>query len=1312
MAAWPTHLPAAGQNAGDALGELNLQVLGSFHVRDASGGEIRIASRKGRALLAYLALRPGESHSRDRLANLLWEDADEELARTSLRQALAALRKSLPAHAQAALQADTESVAVDAELLASDIEAFRRALSAGTRTSLQDAINHYRGDLLDGFDARSTAFDEWLNSERGMLRKQMSEALHRLTDLCMAAEDNDGALTACTRLVSLEPLNESAHRRIMELQAKRNSYAEALRQYRVCRDVLRRELDVAPEAATEQLYRELMRKRRAAVSEPADGESFAEESLPPANAAAATARPEMRPGLRDATIFVARLEGLLEIEAQLDPEEAHLLSNEFQRRVQMAVHEFGGLADRRVGSNVLAVFGIPNSYGNEAERAARAALMLRDIVANKPWPVAGPLALRIGIAQGQVLLGSELFPLSGRPTHEAHTLASQAEDNEVLISEAIRQSLGERVSTQRAAAVLQAHAEPVSAWSLHGIGHDSSGASQPFVGRRPELAMILASLDRCMTSRHGRAIVVRGEAGIGKTRLVDAVRAAAIERGVGVHCAQVFDFGQSPGRRPITTLALSLLGIRADAPAAERKTAVQRMTAIRGGNIDQIIFLSDLIDAPLDAELIALEKAMEVAIRQRGRTLALAQIIEATAQRSPQLLIVEDVHWADSEELARLGEIASVVANCQILFIMTTRPEGDPISAAWRARARGCPLTTVDLAPLAEDEAQELAAHYPELSSETTQACIVRAEGYPLFLDQLLRSASAGQATLPGSVRSLVLSRADSLSVQDHLALEAAAVLGQRTELAIIRRMIEDAAYEPDKLVATTLVRSDGVELEFAHALFRDAIYESTLKSQRRALHRTAADWFASRDLPLHAEHLAAADDENAAAAYIEAAEAERAALRFENALTLANKASAVAREPIMLHRTSVLLGELLLHLGRTHDALAAYREALDFALDQTGHGTAWFGIAASLRVMDRHEEALEALERAENVLGDTADAQMRARMSTLHGNLCFPLGRFDACLTAHQAAYVYAQQANSPLEIARALGGLGDAYYQRGNMITARRHFAHCVKEARDHGLIGVLLGNLPMLGLTQAYCGETAAGRASLREGLEIACRVGDLRSELIALLGLSSGLVVQGLTSELRSFGQQALQLSKQLGARRFHAECLGILANSMLTGEEREEGLRFAEEALQMSRDIGMSYCGPSILGVLARLTSDPAQRAEALAEGETLLAAGCVSHSYFEFYQHAIEVSIEQSAWPAARRYANALASYTADEPLPPTVLQVDRARLLADVAENVITPQTRSALQAVSERCRHMNAVALLPAIEASLALLERTPTA
>lgn len=1283
--------------------ELNLQVLGAFRVQDAAGAEIRIASRKGRALLAYLALRPGESHSRDRLATLLWEDADEELARTSLRQALAALRKSLPADAHKALLADTESVGIDPAIVSSDLHAFRRALTAGTRTSLQEAMTHYRGDLLDGFDARSTAFDEWLNTERITLRKQLSDALNTLAELCIANGDSEGALAASTKLVAIEPLNEAAHRTVMELHAKRSAYAEALRQYRVCRDVLRRELDVAPEPATEQLYRDLMRRRRAALGT-SDGEEAALDDTATheiLRASEPAAPVELRPQLLDATILVARLDGLLELEARLDPEEAHTLATQFQRRVHEAVSEFGGRADRRVGSNVLAVFGIPTAYGNEPERAAQAALALHSMVASNPWPVGGALALRIGIAQGQVLGGSEIFPLTGRPTHIAHTLAARAADGEILISEELRASLGERVSAARAASSQPGQADSVVAWTLQALRSEIGPGVQPFVGRRPELAMILAALERCTNSRHGRAIVVRGEAGIGKTSLVNAVRGAARERNIAVHSAQVFDFGQSPGRRPITALALSLLGLCADASASDRVTAVRR--AMSGRNaVDQIIFLSDLIDAPIDSDLAALEKAMEIATRQRGRVLALAQLIETAVQRGPQLLVVEDVHWADTDELARFGEIAAVVANCQILFIMTTRPEGDPINASWRARARGCPVTTVDLAPLAEDEAQELAAHFPELAKEMIDACIQRADGHPLFLDQLLRAARAGHDLLPGSVRSVVLARAARVSARDHAALQAAAVLGHRAALDALRRVLGDHDYDPTALTETALVRFNGAELEFAHALFRDAIYESTLKSQRREMHRTAAEWYASGDQALRADHLAAAEDERATAAYIEASLAEQAALRFERALGLVNKASALAREPLLLHKSAALLGELLLQLGRTHDALTAYREALDFAIDQNGHGVAWMGIASALRVMDRHEEALEALEHAESALGEAADLETRARIHTLRGNLCFPLGRLDACMREHEQAHRFALQAQSHVEIARALSGLGDAYYQRGKIMTARTHFTQCIKEARDHGLVGVLLSNLPMLAITHTYCGEPAASSESCREGLELARRVGDLRGELLVHLVLASGLLMQAQFDDCRRHARQALQLAKQLGARRFEAECAGIVAATLIR-EDPAQALRLSEEALIVGRETGMSYCGPMLLSMVARLTSSPTQRANALAEGDELLAAGCVSHSYFEFYGNAIEAGLQERDWASVRRYSGKLEAYTSAEPLPWTDMLIRRAQLLADAGADGMSKKTRTGLEALRSECRRLNAQSALTAVEAAL---------
>ena len=349
---------------------------------------------------------------------------------------------------------------------------------------------------------------------------------------------------------------------------------------------------------------------------------------------------------------------------------------------------------------------------------------------------------------------------------------------------------------------------------------------------------------------------------------------------------------------------------------------------------------------------------------------------------------------------------------------MTTRPEGDPISASWRARARGCPVTTVDLAPLAEDEAQELAAHYPELPPETIDGVHRSAPtGYPLFLDQLLRAASAGHDLLPGSVRSLVLARADSLVRRRIIsALQAAAVLGHRAALTALRRMIGDDDVRSDAADSTTaLVRFDGADVEFAHALFRDAIYESTLKSQRRELHRTAAEWYAHGDQALHADHLAAADDERATAAYLEASLAEQAALRFERALALrqqgerararaghAAQEQPAARRAVAAARPHARCADRLSRSARLRDRSERPRQRLDrHRLGVAHHGSAR-GSARSARTRG---------ERARRRRGPAR----RVRAShTLRGNLCFPLGRLDACLQAHEQAHRYALQAQS----------------------------------------------------------------------------------------------------------------------------------------------------------------------------------------------------------------------------------------------------------------------------------------------------------
>jgi hypothetical protein len=271
--------------------------------------------------------------------------------------------------------------------------------------------------------------------------------------------------------------------------------------------------------------------------------------------------------------------------------------------------------------------------------------------------------------------------------------------------------------------------------------------------------------------------------------------------------------------------------------------------------------------------------------------------------------------------------------------------------------------------------------------------------------------------------------------------------------------------------------------------------------------------------------------------------------------------------------------------------------------------------------------------------------------------------------------------------------------------MLTAGNHFAQCIQEARDHGLVAVLLANLPMLGITQTYSGDPAAGRESCNEALELAKRIGDVRGELLAQLGMMAGLLVEMKIDECRRRADAALKLAQQIGARRFQSECLGIIAATMLsTGEQ--DALRLAEEAVQIGRETGMSYCGPVLLSIVARITPDAKQRAQALDEGEELLAKGCVSHSYFEFYHNAIEVSLAERAWADVRRYADGLAAYTAAEPLPLTNVLITRARLLADVGERSKKRTLRAQLESVRADCQRMNALGALPAVESALASL------
>ena len=286
--------------------ELQVEMLGGLRVR-TGGAEIRMASRKAQALLACLALQPGVGFSRDFLAGLLWEDSDPELARASLRQALATLRRALPERVGRALQGDGQTVVIDASLVTSDVARFRALVKDGSADALSDLAAVAGGVLLDGFDARSASFAQWLDERRRELRRDQQHALERCASIARSLNRTEREVEALERLTALEPTDERAHRELIDAYARLGRYTDALRQFRVCRDALRRDLDVAPEPATEALYREVMRRRRREPGDVNDGAALELVTVDPrASPPAPRESPRADETLREVVVVAVR----------------------------------------------------------------------------------------------------------------------------------------------------------------------------------------------------------------------------------------------------------------------------------------------------------------------------------------------------------------------------------------------------------------------------------------------------------------------------------------------------------------------------------------------------------------------------------------------------------------------------------------------------------------------------------------------------------------------------------------------------------------------------------------------------------------------------------------------------------------------------------------------------------------------------------------------------------------------------------------------------------------------------------------------
>jgi class 3 adenylate cyclase/tetratricopeptide (TPR) repeat protein len=1023
---------------------------------------------------------------------------------------------------------------------------------------------------------------------------------------------------------------------------------------------------------------------------------------------------------RQVTVLFADLTGFTQMSSELGAEATHELLNRYFETADAIVARCGGRVDKHIGDNVMAVFGAPVAHADDPERAVRAALDIHAAVSRLGRDLGRALSAHIGIASGQVVAsgtGSDThreYTVTGDSVNLASRLQGMAGPGQTLISEAVYRAVAARLDCDPLEAVaVKGLDKPVRVWRVKSLGMgERASAAVAFVGRRSELAQFSGMLETCRTSRTGQTIVIRGEAGIGKSRLVEEYTRIAADAGFVIHKGQILDFG-GKGDDAFRSVVRSLLGVAPDCGEAERKAAAE--AAIERGLLssERRVFLLDLLDIPPSSEERARYDAMDHETRNEGKRAVAIHLLRELASASPVLIVIEDVHWADRPMLAHLAKLAAAVAECAALLILTSRVEGDPLDEAWRAQAAGGLLTTIDLGPIPREDARALVEAFMAGNAAFAERCVERAAGNPLFLEQLLRNAEEGQdIQVPGTVQSLVQARIDRLDPTDKTAVQVASVLGQRFARAALAHVLDRAEYDPERLIYRRILRPDAASedgLLFAHALIRDAVYETLLKARRLALHRRAADWYADRDKVLQAEHLGRAEDPEAPRAYLGAARLQAEQYRHDAALRLIGNGLALATDRADRFALTSFQGELLHDIGAMTDARRAYEATLAAAGDDLERCRAWIGLAAVKRVTDDLTGALADLGQAEAAAVRHQLLPEQARIHFLRGNLCFPRGDIEGCLREHGLGLELARRSGMVELEAMALGGLGDAEYVRGRMISACDRFRRCVDVCAQNGFGRIEVANRPMMAFTRWLTGDAKGALADAEAAIAAAAKVAHRRAEMVghhaAFFCLHALMDFDRAASE----ADAALALSRQLGARRFDAEALACRAELHRLAGRRAQALADAEEAVKVSRETAPAFLGPFTLGALARTTDDPAVRQQALREAEALLEAGAVSHNHLLFGRDAIDACLDAGDWQAAERYAAALESYTRLEPLPFSDFYVARGRALAALGrrsmEAAPLAMNLARLHAEGEQ---LGLLVALPAIERALEQLRQ----
>jgi class 3 adenylate cyclase/predicted ATPase len=817
---------------------------------------------------------------------------------------------------------------------------------------------------------------------------------------------------------------------------------------------------------------------------------------------------------RQLTVLFCDLVGSTELSARLDPEDLRDVIRTYQNRCAEVVTRWGGHVAKYMGDGVLAYFGWPQAHEDEAERAVRAGLELVHRVA----ALAGggqALGARIGIATGMVVVGdligegaAQEEAVVGETPNLAARLQALAEPGSIVISRRTRGLVGglfelADLGPQR----LKGFAEPIPAWRVVSSSAAESrfeamhtAGLTPLVGREHELGILLERWARAKDG-DGQVVLIEGEAGIGKSRLLRALRE---ELGGEPHVTLrhfCSPYHTNSALYPIITQLERAAGLASDDEAGDKLAKLEAMLGQATTRLDEAV--------PLAAALLGLptgDRFQPLSLgphRQKQRTFeVLIEQLAGLARTQPVLELYEDLHWADPSTLELLDVLVERMRSLPVLVVITYRPE---FSLSWSGQAHVTALTVNRLGRRQGALLVDRLSGGKALPAKILDQILAKTDGVPLFVEELTKTVlESGLLTLagdhfelagpltplaiPATLHDSLMARLDRLAPVKEVA-QTAATIGREFShelLAAVSPLPEGQLREAlDQLVWSELVFRRGTPpratYSFKHALVRDAAYQSLLKSPRQQLHARIGLVLEQRftDTVAHqpelvAHHFTEAGVLDSAVAYWHRA-GERASERAANAEAVEHlqkglKVLADLPEGSQRRQQELLL---LTTLGRVLSAAKGYGDPEVATI---------YSRARALC-----EEVAEAAKVFPILLGLAIYHAVRAEL--------------DTAQSLSERLLDLARQSNDPVFLVEACYSLGITYSWRGDFPRAWQHLeqgmrlyeigqhrAHLSLYGQDGGPICICRG-----AMARWYMGYPDHAKALMKKALDVSEALG---------------------------------------------------------------------------------------------------------------------------------------------------------------------------------------------------------------------------